>query len=187
MRKINFNRRYLCYFFINPMFDHLLELSWWDNSNKLSNIGFGEEIGNIIYRNKNMLLICSPATIYIYNIVVHSILPLFSVFAYGATGAGKTHTMLGSRDNPGVIYQTMMALYDHIDSMKDTKTCDVAVSYLEVITMKQWIHFALKYACLLEVFLGGRGQIFCSNSVFLSPQNEHFTVHLFLHSIFSQN
>ena len=28
----------------NLMFDHLLVLSWWDNSNKLSKIGFGEEI-----------------------------------------------------------------------------------------------------------------------------------------------
>ncbi|XP_052801091.1 uncharacterized protein LOC128231881 [Mya arenaria] len=55
-----------------------------------------------------------------------------SVFAYGATGAGKTHTMLGSQDNPGVMYHTMMNLYNRIDQMKDTKTCDVAVSYLEV-------------------------------------------------------
>ena len=29
----------------NPMFDHLLESSRWDDSNKWSNIGFGEEIG----------------------------------------------------------------------------------------------------------------------------------------------
>jgi len=29
------------------MFDHLLELSRWDNSNKLSYIGFGEEMGII--------------------------------------------------------------------------------------------------------------------------------------------
>ena len=28
----------------NPMFDHLLELSRWDDSNKLSNIGFSKEI-----------------------------------------------------------------------------------------------------------------------------------------------
>ena len=27
------------------MFDHLLELSWWDDSNNWSNIRFGEEIG----------------------------------------------------------------------------------------------------------------------------------------------
>ena len=26
------------------MFDHLLESSWWDDSNKWSNIGFGQEI-----------------------------------------------------------------------------------------------------------------------------------------------
>ena len=30
----------------NPMFDHLLKSSQWDDSNKCSNIGFGEEIGN---------------------------------------------------------------------------------------------------------------------------------------------
>ena len=28
----------------NPMFDHLLESSHQDDSNKLSNVGFGEEI-----------------------------------------------------------------------------------------------------------------------------------------------
>ena len=27
-----------------------------------------------------------------------------TVFAYGATGAGKTHTMLGSQDTPGIMY-----------------------------------------------------------------------------------
>ena len=31
----------------NPMFNHLLEWSRWDDSNKWSNIGFGEEIGII--------------------------------------------------------------------------------------------------------------------------------------------
>ena len=34
-----------------------------------------------------------------------------SVFVYGATGAGKTHTMLGSSDNPGIIFRTVMELY----------------------------------------------------------------------------
>ena len=29
---------------LNPMFDHLLELSHRDDSNKWSNIGFGEKI-----------------------------------------------------------------------------------------------------------------------------------------------
>ncbi|CAH1787480.1 unnamed protein product [Owenia fusiformis] len=55
-----------------------------------------------------------------------------SVFAYGATGAGKTHTMLGKPNQPGVIFLTMMDLYARIEAMRDEKICDVAVSYLEV-------------------------------------------------------
>ncbi|XP_010081859.1 PREDICTED: kinesin-like protein KIF18A, partial [Pterocles gutturalis] len=55
-----------------------------------------------------------------------------TVLAYGATGAGKTHTMLGSSEDPGVMYLTMMALYNSMDQIKEDKICNVAVSYLEV-------------------------------------------------------
>ncbi|XP_070618136.1 kinesin-like protein KIF18A isoform X2 [Erythrolamprus reginae] len=55
-----------------------------------------------------------------------------TVLAYGATGAGKTHTMLGSPENPGVMYLTMMELYNSIDRLKEDKDCNIAVSYLEV-------------------------------------------------------
>eukprot|EP00079_Xenopus_tropicalis_P034759 XP_017948530.1 PREDICTED: kinesin-like protein KIF18A isoform X1 [Xenopus tropicalis] len=55
-----------------------------------------------------------------------------TVLAYGATGAGKTHTMLGSPGEPGVMYLTMMELYNRIESVKDEKVCNVAISYLEV-------------------------------------------------------
>ncbi|KAK6973956.1 Kinesin-like protein kif18a [Biomphalaria glabrata] len=55
-----------------------------------------------------------------------------SVFAYGATGAGKTHTMLGNEREPGVIYHTMIDLYKRINEQKDEKLFDVAVSYSEV-------------------------------------------------------
>jgi kinesin family member 18/19 len=34
-----------------------------------------------------------------------------TVFAYGATGAGKTHTMLGSAEKPGIMFQTMRELF----------------------------------------------------------------------------
>lgn len=30
-----------------------------------------------------------------------------TVFAYGTTGAGKTHTMLGNSEKPGIMYQTI--------------------------------------------------------------------------------
>ncbi|XP_068597934.1 kinesin-like protein KIF18A [Brachionichthys hirsutus] len=55
-----------------------------------------------------------------------------TVFAYGATGAGKTHTMLGSQNEPGVMYQTMKELFKRMDDAKEEKEFAVAVSYLEV-------------------------------------------------------
>ncbi|XP_075696274.1 kinesin-like protein KIF18B [Rhinoderma darwinii] len=55
-----------------------------------------------------------------------------SVFAYGATGAGKTHTMLGSETDPGVMYLTMVELYQRIEAIKKEKSCEVLISYLEV-------------------------------------------------------
>ncbi|NXN63401.1 KI18B protein, partial [Himantopus himantopus] len=55
-----------------------------------------------------------------------------SVFAYGATGAGKTYTMLGSEKNPGIMYLTMVELYKKIEARKEEKSCEVLVSYQEV-------------------------------------------------------
>ncbi|KFO09825.1 Kinesin-like KIF18B, partial [Balearica regulorum gibbericeps] len=55
-----------------------------------------------------------------------------SVFAYGATGAGKTYTMLGSEKSPGIMYLTMMELYKRIEARKEEKSCEVLVSYQEV-------------------------------------------------------
>jgi len=34
-----------------------------------------------------------------------------TVFAYGQTGAGKTHTMLGNEDNPGIMFNTMKNVF----------------------------------------------------------------------------
>ncbi|TRY74073.1 hypothetical protein TCAL_06712 [Tigriopus californicus] len=55
-----------------------------------------------------------------------------SVFVYGATGAGKTHTMLGSLENPGLTYRTVLELYQRLESKKEEVDCEVAVSYLEI-------------------------------------------------------
>uniref|UniRef100_A0A915HME0 Kinesin-like protein n=1 Tax=Romanomermis culicivorax TaxID=13658 RepID=A0A915HME0_ROMCU len=57
---------------------------------------------------------------------------LMDVFAYGATGAGKTHTMLGTYESPGVISRTMNELYGRIEAVKDDLICSVEVSYLEI-------------------------------------------------------
>jgi len=54
-----------------------------------------------------------------------------SVFAYGATGAGKTFTMLGAKDCPGITFLTMQEIYKKIESVED-KSCEIGISYLEV-------------------------------------------------------
>ncbi|XP_072743902.1 kinesin-like protein KIF18A [Anoplolepis gracilipes] len=55
-----------------------------------------------------------------------------SVFAYGATGAGKTHTMLGNKGDLGITYRTVAELFSEIE--KQSKQCEfhLGVSYLEI-------------------------------------------------------
>ncbi|KAL5291992.1 KIF18A family protein [Megaselia abdita] len=55
-----------------------------------------------------------------------------SVFVYGATGAGKTFTMLGSGNCPGITYLTMQDLFMKIGEKTVTHKFDIGVSYLEV-------------------------------------------------------
>ncbi|KAH8343411.1 hypothetical protein KR059_010197 [Drosophila kikkawai] len=55
-----------------------------------------------------------------------------SVFVYGATGAGKTFTMLGSEEHPGLTFLTMRDLFEKIQAQSDVRKFDVGVSYLEV-------------------------------------------------------
>jgi len=66
--------------------------------------------------------------------VVDAVLEGFncSVFAYGATGAGKTHTMLGNPNNPGIIFLTVMDLYQRMEELRAAKKFEISVSYLEV-------------------------------------------------------
>ncbi|KAJ8667967.1 hypothetical protein QAD02_009630 [Eretmocerus hayati] len=55
-----------------------------------------------------------------------------SVFAYGATGAGKTHTMLGKEGDPGITYRTMAELFAQIELQRDSRDFNFGVSYLEI-------------------------------------------------------
>lgn len=55
-----------------------------------------------------------------------------SVFVYGATGAGKTFTMIGNAENPGITYLTMEHLFYTINSYEKEREFDIGVSYIEV-------------------------------------------------------
>ncbi|KAJ3291002.1 Kinesin-like protein kif19, partial [Blyttiomyces sp. JEL0837] len=55
-----------------------------------------------------------------------------TVFAYGATGAGKTHTMLGTETNPGIMGLTLAYLFEQISAQDDPDNFEVTLSYLEI-------------------------------------------------------
>ncbi|XP_039748795.1 kinesin-like protein KIF18A isoform X2 [Pararge aegeria] len=55
-----------------------------------------------------------------------------SVFVYGATGAGKTFTMIGSKEHPGITYLTMDHLFRTISGFQVDREFDIGVSYIEV-------------------------------------------------------
>ena len=55
-----------------------------------------------------------------------------SVFCYGATGAGKTYTMLGKVDNPCVMVLAIKELFNKIRQRSFDGNHLVHLSYLEV-------------------------------------------------------
>lgn len=76
--------------------------------------------------------------------LVRSVLEGFnaSVFAYGATGSGKTYTMMGNETTPGVMGLAMQELWEAIEESKDEYSYEVKVSCLEVYNEKLYDLFA---------------------------------------------
>ncbi|XP_055031191.2 kinesin-like protein KIF22 [Misgurnus anguillicaudatus] len=62
-----------------------------------------------------------------------------SVFAYGPTGAGKTHTMLGSQEQPGIIPRAVREVFNLVEAQekgRDSWEYSVGMSYLEIYNEK---------------------------------------------------
>ncbi|KAG8717775.1 kinesin-like protein Klp5 [Ceratobasidium sp. 394] len=55
-----------------------------------------------------------------------------TVFAYGATGCGKTHTISGTDTDPGIIYLTMTELFQRIAEIETEQIVQVSVTFLEI-------------------------------------------------------
>lgn len=66
--------------------------------------------------------------------LLESILDGFNgtIFAYGATGCGKTYTITGTLKDPGIVFLTMQELFQRIEDLKDSKVFELTVSYLEI-------------------------------------------------------
>lgn len=55
-----------------------------------------------------------------------------SVFVYGATGAGKTFTMIGHDESPGITYLTMKELFEQMEHFKTESDFELGMTYIEV-------------------------------------------------------
>ncbi|GAA5986956.1 hypothetical protein JCM10908_000968 [Rhodotorula pacifica] len=55
-----------------------------------------------------------------------------TVFAYGQTASGKTHTMLGSPSEPGIIPLAVDELFFHIHHQHSRRSYSLRVSFLEI-------------------------------------------------------
>ena len=75
---------------------------------------------NIIFENSTKFLI--DGVVNGYNA---------TVFAYGATGAGKTYTMLGNDNNPGIMPLTLRELFNKVNLLSD-REYKLKFWYLEI-------------------------------------------------------
>lgn len=66
--------------------------------------------------------------------LIDSVLDGFNstLFAYGATGCGKTHTISGTKEDPGIIYRALRGLFTKIETLKESKHIECTISYLEI-------------------------------------------------------
>ncbi|ORX36676.1 P-loop containing nucleoside triphosphate hydrolase protein [Kockovaella imperatae] len=55
-----------------------------------------------------------------------------TVFAYGATGCGKTHTISGTAEDPGITVRIMRELFEMIEESKDDFDTYVELSMVEI-------------------------------------------------------
>ncbi|GAA5979892.1 hypothetical protein JCM11641_007578 [Rhodosporidiobolus odoratus] len=86
----------------------------------------------------DLLHIAPHPTVELYDAkikpVVRSALGGFNgtVFAYGQTASGKTHTMMGSPSEPGIIPLAIDELFSYIHKQNTHRTYSLRVSFLEI-------------------------------------------------------
>merc|ERR1719419_758639 len=55
-----------------------------------------------------------------------------SIFAYGQTGAGKSYSMMGPVDDPGIIYRGLQDFFKKKLEVSDGSRIELEVSFLEI-------------------------------------------------------
>ncbi|KAF8822448.1 kinesin motor domain-containing protein [Cardiosporidium cionae] len=55
-----------------------------------------------------------------------------TIFTYGATGTGKTYTMFGDSEQPGIMMLTLQDLFDRLSAQQAEKSFQISASFLEI-------------------------------------------------------
>lgn len=63
------------------------------------------------------------------------------MFAYGATGSGKTHTMVGTAQDPGLMIRSMESLFADSAGLHAEEQLSITASYLEVYNEVRCLEF----------------------------------------------
>ena len=53
------------------------------------------------------------------------------MFAYGTTGSGKTYTMAGTPEEPGIMFLIIKGMFDNIQTVLDKKF-EIKVTFVEI-------------------------------------------------------
>jgi len=112
--------------------------TWKDDNSKIFQVNpvAGEPVNESPYLLDN---ICGKgwSTQQVYEqttqTLIHKVVGGFNstVFAYGQTSSGKTHTMRGTDEEPGIIPLAVSEIFDHISRTQEREFL-LRVSYMEV-------------------------------------------------------
>lgn len=92
-----------------------------------------------------------------------------TVFAYGATGSGKTYTMVGSHADSGLMVRSMESLFAQSAQLHKDEDVTITASYLEVYNEVQNSHVfesqMMSYLVQLRLAYTWKGHHSCINTL----------------------
>jgi len=102
-----------------------------------------------------------------------------TVFAYGATGAGKTFTMLGTQEEPGIMFRTLHDLFIEISKQSSDLMYQVSMSYMEIYNelIRDLLNPSAGFLELREDAKGGVQIAGISERVAETPQEVMYMLH----------
>ncbi|TFY80453.1 hypothetical protein EWM64_g3555 [Hericium alpestre] len=106
-----------------------------------------------------------------------------TIFAYGVTSSGKTHTMQGTKAEPGVIPRVVRALFDRklsLEQEREQESISISASYMEIYKDEVYdLLVARDNAPKLPVRENDAGQVFVANLSSVSIESAAEFGHLF--------